>query len=178
MSVIFSREPQVLQIQKDDNQVGNVEVFHDTNCINLTWDARIAAIRWDLIPWALTLDLDLPVSEAADAAMKRVWIIFDGVVDVTIPLVTSAVPNGIYLTSALSRQQESEKIILFSCDAMLAHKSSPKELTARSVIQIRAMAMRGVVSERSEKPNEFGVLDYAAKNLLASDAEMFEALAR
>jgi hypothetical protein len=158
--------------------MGRVEVFRGDDCAELTWDARIASLRWDLVPWALTLDLDLPISEAAEAPLKRVWLIFEGVIDVTLPLLLSAVPNGIWLTSSISRKIDVEKSSVFSCDAILGGVPTLASVqqTASRILSIRSMTIQGAVSVESAKPSKSGLLEYQVRNGLASDAEMLAAL--
>jgi hypothetical protein len=70
--------------------------------IQLTLDARLVGIRWDIIPWSLVFDLDVPTSESKNAPMCRAWIVFSGMSELSFPLNSARLPNGCWLTSNLS----------------------------------------------------------------------------
>jgi hypothetical protein len=39
----------------------------------ITDDARLVALRWDLLPYALVLDLDVAVQGSQGGLMRRAW---------------------------------------------------------------------------------------------------------
>ena len=43
----------------------------DREVMEITQDARLVAIRWDVLPWSIVLDIDTPVSEQEHAEMRR-----------------------------------------------------------------------------------------------------------
>jgi len=77
-----------------------VELLSEDAALDITQDARVAAIRWDLITGSVVLDLDCPISEAKNAPMQRAWLVFRGVKDMSIPLV-GRLPAGCWLTTTM-----------------------------------------------------------------------------
>lgn len=145
----------------------------------LARDARIVAIRWDLIEWGLVLDLDVPTSECESSAMRRAWLIFSGVSEVTIPIEAARLPNGIWLTSSLAVEGGQDGLRLYTCWALLPSFDG-NELRAADAggdISIRAQELLGVMSAATDNPKEYG-LSYQARTELATDQAMLDAVNR
>lgn len=140
----------------------------------LTRDARVVAIRWDLLDWGVVLDLDAPVSEANDADMRRAWLAFSVVDEITVAIKEARVPTGIWLTSSLEQTSDEKGYSVFSCHALLPvlDGDSPS-----STLSIRAQGIFGLVSRGSCRPGEYG-LSFEARQSLCSDAELLSALLR
>jgi len=153
-------------------------VLEESDALHLTRDARIVAIRWDLIEWGLVLDLDVPVSESAGAPMRRAWIVFNGVADVTIPMADARLPNGIWLTSALGVAPAQSGFRGYSCQALFPNFEGNERAAAdaHSGMFIRAQSLVGVISTDSGNPSE-SMLSYEVRNRLSSDLSMLEAIA-
>ena len=59
--------------------------------------AKLVSIRWDLIPWALLLDCDVPLNGGTGSTTKhRGWFVFDGVGEISVNLMETQLPNGIF----------------------------------------------------------------------------------
>lgn len=143
----------------------------------LTTDARIVAIRWDVLEWAVVLDLDVPVSEARDAPMRRAWLAFPGVSEITLAMREARVPTGIWLTSSLEARPDEGAFQVFSCHALLPvfDGTTPRFTEDASTLLVRAHAVLGVVSRGSQLPGELG-LTYESRQALCPDRELRSAL--
>ena len=53
--------------------------LYDDELFNITWDAKVVAIRWDIIPWCMLFDMETPLSEARMAPVRRSWLVFAGI---------------------------------------------------------------------------------------------------
>jgi hypothetical protein len=140
-------------------------------------DARIAAIRWDILPWGLVLDLDARLSEAQDSPLRRVWLAFDGVAEMTLELLDSRVPNGIWITSGIEVTEVSERFRDYSFLALLPTHAPDDTLVGRASrsVTIRAMNLVGVASRASTAARESGGLGWAQRVALARDEDFVEA---
>jgi hypothetical protein len=152
--------------------VGKIDV------LNLSQDARIVAIRWDLIDWGLVLDLDVPASESEGSPMRRAWLVFSGVSEVSIPMENARLPNGVWLTSSLSVERDQAGFKVYSCNALLPsfEGNERRANDAKNTISIRAQDLTGVISTGSDNPSEPS-LSYEARTRLANDQSMLEAVA-
>jgi hypothetical protein len=141
---------------------------------NATLDSRLVALRWDVFPWSLVLDLDVPESEADRAPMRRVWVVFVDVSDVQIPLV-ARLPTGIWLTSGITIETIDDGMFKACASALLPSFDEENHLTRNPHVEISISAhhVLGVRSNSAAVPGPLG-LDYECRNELASD----EALVR
>ena len=139
---------------------------------SLTEDARVAAIRWDLMEWGLVFDLDVPISEAHEAPMRRGWLVFLGVAECTIPILNARLPNGIWLSSGLAERADDEGFRTYSWSALVPvfEGDEPKPSPVQQ-ISVRAQSLVCIVSSESISPNPFG-LGFDARRQLCSDEEM------
>ena len=144
---------------------------------DVTQDARVVSIRWDLVQWALVLDLDAPTSEAKDAPVMRAWLVFSGLSELSWPMKCVRIPNGCGLTSTIRPSPGSGEFQEYRFTALLPRFRADESLEGNPAqeVMIRAQALHGVASERSARPGEFG-LSWAARVALASDEEMLGAL--
>ncbi len=139
----------------------------------ITVDARVVAIRWDLIPWCLALDLDVPESEIDGAPMSRAWVVFQDVSELYWPLLNARLPNGCGLTSEIAISKLANDFYAYSFWGLLPsfyddgtlHKNPAKE------IKIKAKGIAGLISSSSEKPTDC-YLDRQTRLSLASDEEL------
>jgi hypothetical protein len=154
---------------------GRVEE-HDA--LALSWDARIVAVRWDLVPWGLVLDLDTPVSEAKGAAMRRAWLVFSGISEVTIPMRANRLPTGIWLTSSFDVDDKDEHgLRMYACRALLPTFDGDRLRGEDSAgeLSVRAQSLVAVLSMGSDTPAEYG-LAWEVRVGLSSDQDMLSAL--
>lgn len=145
---------------------------------SLTTDARIVAIRWDLLEWGVVFDLDTPVSESEGAAMRRAWLAFSGVAEVTLALQNARLPTGIWLKSSLESMLDDEGFRRYTCQALLPvfEGHSLRSEGMSSTLSIRAQDVVGVVSRNSEAPREYG-LSFESRQRLCADLEMLKFVA-
>jgi hypothetical protein len=151
--------------------------LHDRQLRTLTTDARIVAIRWDLVEWGVVLDLDVAVSEAKNAAMRRAWLVFPGVSEMTIAIQEARLPTGIWLTSSLEELPDDDGFRIFSCQALLPvfYGNTVRPTGTSSTLSIRAQNLLGVVSQGSDIPGEHG-LGFESRQRLCDDQEMLSSV--
>jgi len=141
--------------------------------LRATLDAKLVAIRWDLIPWSMVFDLDVPTSEAKNAGIYRAWIVFKGMSQLTFPSHGARLPNGCCLTSILTCESRPDGFQDYAVTGILpifdGNGLSDARQSARIVVC--AQGIKGLRSESSAIPSEFG-LPYATRIALASDAEL------
>jgi hypothetical protein len=154
-----------------------IDRFENDSALALSRDARITAIRWDLVPWGLVLDLDSPVSEARDAGMRRVWLVFAGIGEVTLPVYNARLPSGIWLTSDLVASDIVHGSRHYTCQALLPQfdGNALREGRSSDEVVISAQALVGLASTRSTTPTEYG-LSRAARIELCSDEDLLRVL--
>jgi hypothetical protein len=142
-------------------------------------DGRIAAIRWDILPWGLVLDLDALTSEAGGAPLRRVWLAFEGLIEITTTLEDARVPNGIWIASDIEITEVSPKVNDYSFLALLPKHAADDSLVGRASrnITIRARNLAGVASNATTPAREIGGLGWAERNALARDEDLVEAFA-
>ena len=141
--------------------------------LGIVREAILVAVRWDLIPWCLVLDLDTPTSEAKDARMRRVWLVFEGMSEISWSLDRARLPNGCWIYNLLEPESLSDGFILFTLMTLApafradgsVHENSMREL------RIRAKKAYGVISEGSGVPDVSG-LARDVRLALAGDDDM------
>lgn len=135
--------------------------------------ARLVAIRWDAIPWCLVLDMDAPVSEATDAPLRRLWIVFDGVSDVTWRLDRARLPNGCLLASAGQVTTEADGGQIFEARTMVPSFDGNDlvQPAAHETLRVHAKRVIGIASGAVSafSANEIGL---ERRRAIASDEEM------
>jgi hypothetical protein len=141
--------------------------------LGLVRNAKLVAIRWDLIPWCLVLDLDAPTSEAKGAQMRRVWLVFEGMSEISWLLDRARLPNGCWISNSLETESLSDGFFLFTfmtlAPAFTGAGSVDKNPTR--VLCIRAKKVYGIASESSGMPDVSG-LTRDVRLGLAGDEEM------
>lgn len=150
------------------------EVVMEFEDCSFACDARVAALRWDLIEWALVLDVDYCTSEAAGAPLGRGWIVFEGLVDISLVLANARLANGLWIDSEIDIQQDKDGFNRYSMGALLID-ILPDGSTRRSAgdrITIRAQRLVALRSERTLATTR-GYLKLAERQALASDAAFF-----
>jgi hypothetical protein len=123
-----------------------VELLDHAETIEATKDARIVALRWDLLAWCLVLDCDLPAfGEKESNAVKRGWIIFDAVGEISLTLDSARLPRGIIAVSSIGENALGDNCGEFNISVLVPRFSENDELL----------------------PNSHGVLSITAKTVLA-----------
>lgn len=148
----------------------------DEQALRATRDARVVAIRWDLVPWALVLDPDAPDSEGAGVPVRRVWLVFDGVSDISSPMDRARLPNGCWLGSEMVAVPADGEVE-FRVSALLPQFGADERAQARpaQTLAIRCQALRVVRSVAAAGITD-RELSRAERLQLASDEEMLAAL--
>ena len=140
--------------------------------LSVTEDARVAALRWDVLPWALVLDLDAFVGENR-TDLRRVWIGFTGLSEVTWPFESARVPNGVWLSAGIGVIELSDRWREYVFSALLPKHGQTGSLVGAPTreIAVRAQGLVGVSSRGSATPGEFRSLTLEQRLALGSDAE-------
>jgi hypothetical protein len=147
----------------------------ESDALDLSLDARIVAVRWDLVEWGVVFDLDTPVSEATGAAMKRAWLVFSGLDHLTVPLLRVRLPTGLWLTSSLDVEPAADGFRTYTCYALVGVPHGAEVRASSNTVIVQSQSLVGVVSTNEARPIDYGLaLDVRRK--LASDDEMLRAL--
>ncbi len=114
-------------------------------------------MRWDLVPWGLVFDLDVPVSEGEGVPIRRAWMVFSGVSDITWPMRQSRLPNGVWLGSAvLATQLDTETQYSFSALLPTFRDDGTMEKSPSQAVVVRAQGLQAVASVKAVHPGELG----------------------
>ena len=138
-------------------------------------DACIVGIRWDLVPWGLVLDLDVPASEEREAPVHRAWIIFSGLSEISWPLESARIPNGCWITSAgdLEKVGEYQRVTFLALLGKLGDAESGGQVARR--VSIDATQVFGAWSLRTADATN-GRLSRESRLALASDEDLLSVL--
>jgi hypothetical protein len=172
--------PQILSLE--DNLLDRVRILKEDEEETqlLTLDARVMAIRWDVIPWSLVLDVDVPVSEAEAAPIYRAWIVFNGVLEIYWPLLGTRLPNGCWLTSAINIEDLPDDFHEYSFFALLTRFAPDDSVieTPNEDRSIRIIAKRyyGIRSIETKVPSDYNTITRKERISLATDEEFLQAL--
>ncbi|MBN8471408.1 hypothetical protein JYJ95_33300 [Corallococcus exiguus] len=143
--------------------------------------SRVVAIRWDVLPWGLVLDLDSPLSETPDTELRRVWLCFHDLGAVTWPFQEARVPTGCWIVVQFPLETTSAGLLSYSFSTVLP-VGATGDLVLRTrdedVVEIQAQGFTVLASRASAPPDEQGHLDWDTRTRLASDASFVEALRR
>jgi len=138
----------------------------------LTVDALLLALRWDLIPWSLVLDIDTPISEAVDAPYRRAWLVFGDVSEIYFPIHNARLPNGCGLISQISISELTDDFKLYEFCGLLpsfSENDSIIEYPSKD-ISIKAKEITGLISIEA-RSSDINFIDRQTRVNLASDEE-------
>src|SRR3954471_5397953 len=130
---------------------GEIRRLSGEEALQAAVDATVVAIRWDVHPWALVLDLDAPLSEAPDAPSRRIWLAFLGLDSLHWPFEGCRVPNGVGITSPITMTVAEGGFRQYRFIALLPRHSIDGSIVGSpsgSVI-IRAQGLVGLASTAS-----------------------------
>ena len=155
-----------------------VILLEGNEALNIAIDARIVSLRWDLIEWALVVDIDYKVKvDLSASSTGRAWLIFDDITDVSVDFDQARIPNGISsihgITSTYVDQIYTD-FFLF----VLAPKYDMKNNMQKnplSEVKLRAKKLRVVKSKRTSVFGQFGP-NFNERQSLASDPEFLAAI--
>jgi hypothetical protein len=142
----------------------------------VTLNARLAALRWDVIPWSLVLDLDVPDFETENSPMKRVWIILTDISELSFPLNNTRVPNGCWLTSQVNCSVLPNGFNDYEVCCLLPSFNNDdvvQNLPTKKIV-IRAKEITGFSSVKSGKAMN-RILDINCRTALANDIDFLNA---
>ena len=149
----------------------------DREVMEITQDARLVAIRWDVLPWSIVLDIDTPASEQDHAEMRRTWICFSGIDSFTWNFENTRLPTGCWLNSTIGVTPLSNEFTEYCFSALTAQFCEDGSLKGNSstdvIIQSRRIA--GVSSIESAYPEQYG-LSWDQRTALASDEDFISIL--
>ena len=167
---LFARPP------KEGKHVSRVDKLEDGDVFAFTLDARVVAIRWDLIAWALVIDLDVSESEAENALMHRAWLIFAGLGDLSWPFDDARVPNGCWITTPMLELESARGLRVFRFWALLPQFDDNDQpvLNPYAEITLSALSVHGLISHEATSPGEHS-LSWSERMALATDTEFLDA---
>ncbi|RKH79806.1 hypothetical protein D7Y21_33250 [Corallococcus sp. AB045] len=155
--------------------------LHGAERFGVAQDSRVAASRWDVLPWGLVLDLDSPLSEAPDTELRRVWLCFHGLGAVTWPFQEARVRTGCWIVVEFPMGTTSAGLLSYSFSTVLP-VGATGELVLRDVdedvVEIQARRFSVLASRASVPPDAEGQLDWETRMRLASDASFVDAMRR
>jgi hypothetical protein len=155
-----------------------VKILESTEALSLGRDAKIVAIRWDLIPWCLVLDCDVPLREDVEnTPTRRAWMIFNGIHEISWTLNSARLPNGVFMTNAIVASNCMEGFFQYELPMLTPTFSSANKLNRnpynKLIIQAKKFIM--AMSIAASHFGEFGP-DRQQRNELASEEDFLRAI--
>ena len=155
-----------------------VESFSEVLALRCTSDARIRAIRWDVIPWAMVLDLEWNEHERRDSRVRRVWLAFVGVSDTTWPFDRARTPTGWHSQSEIDVSEPQGRFRTFSFsvqNSCFIGNEVDYTKPGGGRVEVKAMSILAVASVEEHEAMEVG-LSYEQLQSLATDDDLRQAL--
>ncbi len=151
----------------------DVRILDASAVSEMTRDAKVVAIRWDLIKWSLVLDMDVPASEARASPVRRAWLVLGGVSEISLDLESARLPDGVWLSGPAAVENLANGFSVFRASAIAPAfgKGATIEGNATRVLTLRAKHVFAVISERSAIPGQFGI-DSDQRRSLATDEQL------
>lgn len=153
-----------------------VEEIGPDDLAEVTVYARLVALRWDLKPWSLVFDLDSSISEEEPILMRRLWLCFENLSEVTLPWERVRLPAGCWLTTAIESVEKPGSLTDFRIGGLFHQMEDDEIIPMKPIREI-------VISAVSL--SAFGSLDFAlcgenglerdSRQRLASDEELLAA---
>lgn len=143
------------------------------DALKMTLDARVAAIRWDVLAWDLVLDMDTPSAEGRTKLMHRAWLCFRGVSTMTWPFHQTRLPTGCWLSSCIGQPDDCGEFKEYRFYSLIPRIHEDGSMTGNPAVavSIRAQGVFGLVSVESCAVGSFG-LSWKDRIKLASDEEL------
>jgi hypothetical protein len=154
-----------------------VKILDTAEALWLGRDAKIVAIRWDLIPWSLVLDCDAPVQEdVEDPLICRAWAIFNGMHEISWTVDSARLPNGIFMAGALVVSESLKGFLRYELSILAPNFSSTNKLNNNPHSKLTIIAKRLMVatSITTSHFGEFGP-DRRQRNALATEEDFLRA---
>ena len=149
-----------------------LEEVRGESLLSLTYDAKLVALRWDLVAFGLVWDLDVSCSEKADAPMRRGWICFCDVSELNWPLDKARLPIGCWLTSVLEVIPGDGLEIEYRVAGLFSRFENNRPIPSGQAkeISVYARSIWGVISTEPAPSTELG-LDLEIRRSLAAPSE-------
>jgi hypothetical protein len=154
-----------------------IMVLNATEALSLCKDARIISFRWDLIPWCLVLDMDSPMNERKNAPLRRAWMIFVGINDLSWSVECTRICNGIFATNPLMTSELPNDFHEYVLPLLAPSIDAQGNLTNNPHTRMTLTAKRliGATSAAAIHFGEHGP-DRGQRNSLATDEDLLEAI--
>lgn len=157
-----------------------VELLDDAQSYAMIRESRIVAIRWDVLPWSIVLDLDVSVSEAENSQMRRAWLAFYDVSRVNLQLSDACIPTGVFIVTEMWTDEvyiNNIKLQKSTFRILVTEKPAGEISTTNEIKDIVFVSKKiaGVASINSCFGGENG-LSWADRNSLASDENLRDLL--
>jgi hypothetical protein len=139
---------------------------------NATELSRVVALRWDLVPWGLVLDIDCSELPDGAGAIRRCWLIFSGISELSWSLRNTRLPNGVMTTGPIGRTAIENGFVKYTIHHLAPTCSEHGNITGNphNELVITAKGLSCLVSSSAiEAAGEW--LDFEKRNDLASDAD-------
>lgn len=149
-----------------------VEKIDFDELVSIVRDAKIVALRWDLIEWAFVFDLDVPTSEGDCKPIHRTWLMFKGFSEISISMENARLPNGCFIASYISIEATQDGFENYCFDILSPIASNDLLSCLTKPVRIRAKEMLGIRSVKTANGNEFGNVTREIRNDLATDDQM------
>jgi hypothetical protein len=134
--------------------------------------SRVVALRWDLVPWDLVLDIDCSELLDGAGATRRGWLIFGGVSELSWSLRNARLPNGVIMTAPIGRTAIENGFVKYTLLHLAPTFNEHGNITGNphNELTITAMGLSCLVSSSvTDTAGEW--LDFEKRNVLASDAD-------
>ena len=154
-----------------------IRVLTNDDAMQLGIDATLVAMRWDVIPWCLVMDLDVAASEhPAQSWVHRAWLVFVGMSELTWNVQNARLPRGVVCTSQIRRESAPGGFTKYELP-LLAPKFVNERAFApspRAHATIRSKACIGAVSRDKRQIADSSY--YQERQSLASDQDLMSKL--
>ncbi len=154
------------------------QLLNREETLETTIDARIVALRWDLLAWCLVLDCDVPAfGEMESNVVKRVWVAFDSISEISLTLDSARLPTGIHTTHPIWENPLGNNSTQFNI-GVLTPKFSESDELLRSPHGTLKITAKAVLAVRSIASGDFGETagSIVQRNSLADDNDFLEAI--
>ncbi|MEM8798161.1 MAG: hypothetical protein AAGE61_21525 [Pseudomonadota bacterium] len=142
-------------------------------------DAKIRALRWDLLDWAVVIDLDVASAPGRPLSYRRAWCVFERLKEFRIQADKARLPIGIWVYNT-KRTALGDGDTRFEVSAQLPKSALDKDLVfpspqSFSIVAAKAIA---IISKRPVKPRQHDFLDFKERKSSGSDEAFLEAYIR
>lgn len=153
---------------QQEKDVDNVKVAL-SDAANILSNSKVVSIRFDLVPWAMVLDIDVPGDESPSTAHHRAWAVFSGVSELSLPFESIRYGPGFWTSGfeivlAADYNTYSVRFLL-----MQGSQKRIEGSTYLDTAKIRAQNLVCLKSIGAAATDEFRNLTFIERNALATD---------